>query len=219
MLNRIRVLFFAFVCVFCFSSNSYSNEVSAQELFSKYHLYKSDENALKVIKYLSDEFSKIERVRQMRKNINSIVPVMCFYHGMVQETPHLKKKINDLPLSKSMSYIIDMESWNRDQLIGLMRNGYKEIDEAADLDCLWAIYAATGDMKAPLIIQDYLVNGKKEANPSVEKYLIMSAAEWSLKANLKHDSSLDKSKFESFLLTEENKAPENIAQELIQKGR
>ena len=181
-------------------------------LVDNYHRYKSNENALIAIK----TFSKFLNKEKFKKDPMSAAYPMCFYIALTNENPNLADKIKSQSLTPEMKKIIQMGDENRQQFNMSLKTGYQGIEYPSDLDCLWGAYSATGDMKFPLIIQDYILEVRKNPNSDMKKYLIASAAEWSLKSKLKTDSSLDKSKFASFLLNERVKRPDEVANELLQ---
>ena len=181
-------------------------------LVDNYHRYKSNENALIAI----ETFSKFLNKEKFKKDPMSAAYPMCFYIALTNENPNLVDKIKSQSLTPEMKKIIQMGDENRQQFNMSLKNGYLGIEYPSDLDCLWGAYSATGDMKFPLIIQDYILEVRKNPNSDMKKYLIASAAEWSLKSKLKTDSSLDKSKFASFLLNERLKRPDEVANELLQ---
>ena len=181
-------------------------------LVDNYHRYKSNENALLAIK----TFSKFLNKEKFKKDPMSAAYPMCFYIALTNENPNLADKIKSQSLTPEMKKIIQMGDENRQQFNMSLKTGYQGIEYPSDLDCLWGAYSATGDMKFPLIIQDYILEVRKNPNSDMKKYLIASAAEWSLKSKLKTDSSLDKSKFASFLLNERVKRPDEVANELLQ---
>ena len=181
-------------------------------LVDNYHRYKSNENALLAIK----TFSKFLNKEKFKKDPMSAAYPMCFYIALTNENPNLADKIKSQSLTPEMKKIIQMGDENRQQFNMSLKTGYQGIEYPSDLDCLWGAYSATGDMKFPLIIQDYILEVRKNPNSDMKKYLIASAAEWSLKSKLKTDPSLDKSKFASFLLNERLKRPDEVANELLQ---
>ena len=186
--------------------------IDKRVLVDNYHLYKSNENALIAI----ETFSKFLNKDKFKKDPMSAAYPMCFYIALTNENPNLSDKIKAQSLTPEMKKIIQMGDENRQQFNMSLKNGYLGIEYPSDLDCLWGAYSATGDMKFPLIIQDYILEVRKDSKPDMKKYLIASAAEWSLKSKLKTDSSLDKSKFATFLLDERVKRPDEVANELLQ---
>ena len=204
ILSFLLILSISFPCMAQVKDNRF--------LVDNYHRYKSNENALIAIK----TFSKFLNKEKFKKDPMSAAYPMCFYIALTNENPNLADKIKSQSLTPEMKKIIQMGDENRQQFNMSLKTGYQGIEYPSDLDCLWGAYSATGDMKFPLIIQDYILEVRKNPNSDMKKYLIASAAEWSLKSKLKTDSSLDKSKFASFLLNERVKRPDEVANELLQ---